>query len=149
MKFPLRRGADGGGHSGLRISGCHFSTGNPACGGIGDLSFKHTSRILRTDKAAQEDPYQSKFAHEPNIKVQGNFPAFGPRLQRFSLTSLMETGRFHSAASDCCAARRPSMIDARWSMMPVRSEFANAMRPKGLFRSMSPGAGSPFTPKKK
>jgi hypothetical protein len=34
-------------------------------------------------------------------------------------------------------------------MIPVRPEFANAIRPKGVLRKTSPGAGFPFLPKKK
>jgi hypothetical protein len=34
-------------------------------------------------------------------------------------------------------------------MIPAKSEFAKAMRPKGVFRKNSPGAGFASFPKKK
>ena len=44
------------------------------------------------------------------------------------------TGRFltYIIVRTCWTARSASVIEERWSMIPDKSEFANAIRPKGL-----------------
>ena len=55
----------------------------------------------------------------------------------------------HPSEATCLTARCASVIEARWSIIPDKSEFAKAMRAKGCRRISSAGPGLPLLPKKK